>query len=151
MPDSYLALFNNYIPDFVGKEGFNVTCFAVGIIVCIVYVCVCKNLPGSPGGFSSVSFRRPAGGGSLRGLFVAPQVPLVVVADHGPDQVVAVDLHVRVGLPVGHRGVRCRREVHQHDADVPAEIVAVDLVGRIPVVLVRAVVVVAHGAEQAAP
>ena len=32
MPDSYLALFNNYIPDFVGKEGFNVTCFAVGII-----------------------------------------------------------------------------------------------------------------------
>ena len=38
MPDSYLALFNNYIPDFVGKEGFNVTCFAVGIIVCIVYV-----------------------------------------------------------------------------------------------------------------
>ena len=38
MPDSYLALFNNYIPDFVGKEGVNVTCFAVGIIVCIVYV-----------------------------------------------------------------------------------------------------------------
>lgn len=85
--------------------------------------------------------------GRLRGLFVAPQVPLVVVADHGPDQVVAVDLHVRVGLPVGHRGVRCRCEVHQHDADVPAEIVPVDLVGRIPVVLVRAVVVVAHGAR----
>ena len=38
MPDSYLALFNNYIPDFFGKEGFNVTCFAVGIIVCVVYV-----------------------------------------------------------------------------------------------------------------
>ena len=38
MPDSYLALFNNYIPDPFGKEGFNVTCFVVGIIVCIVYV-----------------------------------------------------------------------------------------------------------------
>ena len=25
MPDSYLALFNNYIPDPFGKEGFNVT------------------------------------------------------------------------------------------------------------------------------
>ena len=32
MPDSYLALFNNYIPDPFGKEGFNVTCFVVGII-----------------------------------------------------------------------------------------------------------------------
>ena len=38
MPDSYLALFNNYIPDPFGKEGFNVTCFVVGIIVCVVYV-----------------------------------------------------------------------------------------------------------------
>lgn len=40
MPDSYLALFNNYVPDFFGKEGFNLTCFAVGIIVCLVYVAV---------------------------------------------------------------------------------------------------------------
>ena len=38
MPDSYLALFNNYIPDPFGKEGFNLICFVVGIIVCIVYV-----------------------------------------------------------------------------------------------------------------
>ncbi len=39
MPDAYLALFNNYIPDFLGGgEGFNRTCFVVGIIVCIVYV-----------------------------------------------------------------------------------------------------------------
>ena len=38
MPDAYLALFNNYIPDPFGKEGFNLICFVVGIIVCIVYV-----------------------------------------------------------------------------------------------------------------
>ena len=40
-----LALFNNYIPDFLGGgEGFNRTCFVVGIIVCIVYVAlVMKN------------------------------------------------------------------------------------------------------------
>ena len=45
MPDAYLALFNNYIPDFLGGgEGFNRTCFVVGIIVCIVYVAlVMKN------------------------------------------------------------------------------------------------------------
>ena len=43
--DDYLALFNNYIPDFLGGgEGFNRTCFVVGIIVCIVYVAlVMKN------------------------------------------------------------------------------------------------------------
>lgn len=38
MPDSYLALFNNYVPDLFGNEGFNITCFAVGVIVCVVYV-----------------------------------------------------------------------------------------------------------------
>ena len=45
MPDAYLGLFNNYIPDFLGGgEGFNRTCFVVGIIVCIVYVAlVMKN------------------------------------------------------------------------------------------------------------
>ena len=45
MPDAYLGLFNNYIPDFLGGgEGFNRTCFVVGIIVCILYVAlVMKN------------------------------------------------------------------------------------------------------------
>ncbi|HIW50648.1 MAG TPA: sugar ABC transporter permease [Candidatus Blautia intestinavium] len=38
MPDDFLALFNNYIPDFFGGEGFNITCFAVGIVVCVIYV-----------------------------------------------------------------------------------------------------------------
>lgn len=38
MPDDFLALFNNYIPDFFGGEGFNITCFLVGVIVCVVYV-----------------------------------------------------------------------------------------------------------------
>ena len=38
MPESYLALFNNYVPDPFGTETFNVTCFAVGVIVCAVYV-----------------------------------------------------------------------------------------------------------------
>lgn len=37
MPDRFLALFNNYVPDFLGKEGFNMTCFLVGILVCAVY------------------------------------------------------------------------------------------------------------------
>ncbi len=38
MPDDFLALFNNYIPDFFGGEDFNITCFAVGIVVCVIYV-----------------------------------------------------------------------------------------------------------------
>lgn len=38
MPDDFLGLFNNYIPDFFGGEGFNITCFAVGIVVCVIYV-----------------------------------------------------------------------------------------------------------------
>lgn len=38
MPDDFLALFNNYIPDFIGGEGFSITCFLVGVIVCVVYV-----------------------------------------------------------------------------------------------------------------
>ena len=38
MPDNFLALFNNYIPDFFGMEGFNMTCFLVGVIVCVLYV-----------------------------------------------------------------------------------------------------------------
>ena len=38
MPDDFLVLFNNYVPDFFGMEGFNMTCFLVGVIVCVIYV-----------------------------------------------------------------------------------------------------------------
>ncbi len=38
IPDSFLKLFNTYVPDFFGMEGFNLTCFLVGILVCIIYV-----------------------------------------------------------------------------------------------------------------
>ena len=38
MPDEFLGLFNNYVPDFFGMEGFNMTCFLVGVIVCVLYV-----------------------------------------------------------------------------------------------------------------
>lgn len=38
MPDNFLALFNNYIPDFFGMERFNMTCFLVGVVVCVLYV-----------------------------------------------------------------------------------------------------------------
>lgn len=40
MPDSYLELFNNYVPDFIGMEGLNMTCFLAGIIGCVLYVAV---------------------------------------------------------------------------------------------------------------
>ena len=38
MPDDFLGLFNNYVLDFFGMEGFNMTCFLVGVIVCVIYV-----------------------------------------------------------------------------------------------------------------
>ena len=42
MPDNFLALFNNYIPDFFGMEGFNMTCFLVGVVVCcLLYTSRC--------------------------------------------------------------------------------------------------------------
>ena len=37
IPDGFLNLFNGTVPDIFGVEGFNVTCFAAGIIVCLVY------------------------------------------------------------------------------------------------------------------
>lgn len=40
MPDSYLALFNNYVPDIFGMEGFNLTCMLVGVLACVIYVAV---------------------------------------------------------------------------------------------------------------
>ena len=39
LPDSYLNIFNSYIPDFLGgNEGFNLTCFVAGIVACVVFV-----------------------------------------------------------------------------------------------------------------
>lgn len=37
LPDSYLALFNSYIPDIFGGE-INITCVLVGVISCIIYI-----------------------------------------------------------------------------------------------------------------
>ena len=32
IPDQFLVLFNTYVPDFFAVEGFNLTCFLVGVI-----------------------------------------------------------------------------------------------------------------------
>lgn len=40
IPDSFLMLFNTYVPDFFGMEGFNLTCFLTGILVCLIYIMV---------------------------------------------------------------------------------------------------------------
>ena len=32
VPDSFLKLFNNYVPDFFGGEGLNITCLAAGVL-----------------------------------------------------------------------------------------------------------------------
>lgn len=38
MPDSYLNIFNSYVPDFFGGEGFNITCMLAGVLACIIFV-----------------------------------------------------------------------------------------------------------------
>lgn len=38
MPNSYLNLFNTYVPDVFGGNGFNITCMLVGILSCIIYI-----------------------------------------------------------------------------------------------------------------
>ena len=38
IPDKFLNLFNTYVPDVFGMEGFNLTCFLVGVMVSVVYV-----------------------------------------------------------------------------------------------------------------
>ena len=40
MPDNFLALFNTYLPDFIGGAGskFNITCFVLAIIACVLYI-----------------------------------------------------------------------------------------------------------------
>lgn len=37
VPEPFLVLFNNYVPDFFGMEGFNLTCFLVGVAACLLY------------------------------------------------------------------------------------------------------------------
>ena len=38
MPDNYLVLFNNYVPDILGSGSFNLTCMLAGVLACIVYI-----------------------------------------------------------------------------------------------------------------
>jgi putative multiple sugar transport system permease protein len=38
IPDPFLSLFNSYVPDIFGMEGFNLTCFLIGIIACLVFI-----------------------------------------------------------------------------------------------------------------
>lgn len=38
MPNSYLNLFNTYVPDIFGGNGFNITCMVAGVLSCILYV-----------------------------------------------------------------------------------------------------------------
>ena len=38
IPDPFLNLFNTYVPDPFGIQGFNLTCFLVGIAACLVFV-----------------------------------------------------------------------------------------------------------------
>ena len=43
IPDQFLVLFNTYVPDFFAVEGFNLTCFLVGVIACVVYAVIVFN------------------------------------------------------------------------------------------------------------
>lgn len=38
IPDPFIKLFNNYVPDIFGMEGFNLTCFLVGILACVIFI-----------------------------------------------------------------------------------------------------------------
>lgn len=38
IPDPFLSLFNSYVPDIFGMEGFNLTCFLIGIIACLCFI-----------------------------------------------------------------------------------------------------------------
>lgn len=38
IPDQFLNLFNTYVPDVFAMEGFNLTCFLVGVAVSLIYV-----------------------------------------------------------------------------------------------------------------
>jgi len=38
MPDNYLVLFNSFVPDFFGGNGFNITCMLAGVIAVVIFV-----------------------------------------------------------------------------------------------------------------
>lgn len=38
IPDPFLKLFNTYVPDIFGIEGFNLTCFLTGITACLIFI-----------------------------------------------------------------------------------------------------------------
>ena len=38
MPESYIALFNDFIPDLFGGQGFNITCMIAGVVAAIIFV-----------------------------------------------------------------------------------------------------------------
>lgn len=40
IPEPFLNLFNTYVPDVFGVEGFNLTCFLVGILACVIFIAV---------------------------------------------------------------------------------------------------------------
>ena len=40
VPEGFLDLFNNYVPGFFGGDGFNITCFAAGLLACAVYIII---------------------------------------------------------------------------------------------------------------
>lgn len=40
MPENYLSLFNNYVPDFLGGSNINLTCMLAGILACIIYASI---------------------------------------------------------------------------------------------------------------
>lgn len=38
IPEEFSSLFNNYVVDFIGMKGLNMTCFLAGVLVCVIYV-----------------------------------------------------------------------------------------------------------------
>lgn len=40
MPDNYLVMFNSFVPDFFGGDGFNITCMLVGVIVVAIFIAI---------------------------------------------------------------------------------------------------------------
>lgn len=38
IPEGFLKLFNSYIPDVFGMEGFNLTCVLIGAACCVIYI-----------------------------------------------------------------------------------------------------------------
>ena len=38
IPDPFLNLFNTYVPDVFGMEGFNLTCFLTGVLACVLFI-----------------------------------------------------------------------------------------------------------------